>query len=154
MRRSTRTILTAAILIVATTACGALFNSGPAQVAVNSTPGGADIFVDGQRMGQTPMILELTKSDNHTVELRREGYRPLSFNLNRQVSAGYVILDVLGGLVPIVIDAATGSWYTLSESNIEGTLQPDSAGAGGELSAEELDAVKRGVPSGAFIELP
>jgi len=32
------------------------------------------------------------------------------------------VLDVLGGLVPIIVDAATNSWYKLDQSNFNAVL--------------------------------
>ncbi|GAA5522894.1 hypothetical protein Asal01_02862 [Fodinibius salicampi] len=32
-------------------------------------------------------------------------------------------LDVLGGLVPVVVDAATGAWYNLDQESINATLK-------------------------------
>lgn len=42
---------------------------------VNSDPPGAEIFVDGELMGQTPASLQLS-SGQHSVELRKKGHSP------------------------------------------------------------------------------
>lgn len=42
---------------------------------VTSTPSGAEIFVDGELMGQTPASLQLS-SGQHKVELRKKGHSP------------------------------------------------------------------------------
>lgn len=42
---------------------------------VNSDPPGAEIFVDGELMGQTPASLQLS-SGQHNVELRKKGHSP------------------------------------------------------------------------------
>lgn len=42
---------------------------------VNSDPPGAQIFVDGELMGQTPASLQLS-SGQHSVELRKKGHSP------------------------------------------------------------------------------
>ena len=51
-----------------------------------------------------------------------EGYKSITRNVTNKVGAGWVILDVLGGLVPIIIDAVTGAWYDLSEKNVDVNL--------------------------------
>jgi hypothetical protein len=45
--------------------------------------------------------------------------------LSNSLGAGYVIFDILGGLVPVIIDAATGSWYVLDQDNIYMSLEKE-----------------------------
>jgi hypothetical protein len=45
----------------------------PPQLDVSSTPVGADIFVDGRFVGQTPGTLEISEGE-HTVDVRKKGY--------------------------------------------------------------------------------
>jgi hypothetical protein len=44
----------------------------PGTVALTSTPAGAEVFVEGERRGATPVTLEL-RPGSHAVELRRRG---------------------------------------------------------------------------------
>ena len=134
--------------------CGALFNGGPAKVAFTSSPDGADVIVDGTRRGSTPVILDLQKNQDYTVILKKDGYKDVTVALNKKVSAGYVVLDVLGGIIPIVVDAATGSWYVLSTNSVNASLEPTvRPAAHGQLSPAELVAVRNGAPVEQFINL-
>lgn len=36
---------------------------------------------------------------------------------------GWIVLDILGALVPVVIYAATGAWYSLDQKNIDAVLE-------------------------------
>lgn len=115
MRMSRRvgfTLVAFAILVLAV-GCGTLFNSSTKAVAMSSTPNEAEIFIDGNRMGTTPVTLELDNQENHAVVFRKDGYQDVTCDIKTSVGAGYVILDILGGLVPIIIDAATGEWESL-----------------------------------------
>ena len=134
--------------------CGALFNSGPAHVMFTSTPAGAEVWIDGMRRGTTPTVVDLQKDRDHTVVFRKAGYADVSVTLTKKLAAGYVILDVLGGLVPVIIDAATGSWFVLSTDAVHGTLDPVASGPTGMLTPEQLEQVRQGVPASRFIELP
>jgi hypothetical protein len=153
---SLRTRAAALTLIVATTtglsACGALFNGGPANVAVNSNPSGAEVWIDGTNRGVTPATLSLAKNKSHTLTFRKAGFQETTFQLNRKVSGGYVILDILGGLIPIIVDAATGSWYVLDTNTVNVNLQ-GSQSAQGQLTTEQLAAVRAGTPVSHFISL-
>ncbi|HVH11713.1 MAG TPA: PEGA domain-containing protein [Longimicrobium sp.] len=134
-------------------ACGALFNGGPANVAVNSNPAGAEVWVDGTNHGVTPMMLSLSKSQNHTIILRRPGYQEATAVVNRKLSTGYLILDILGGLIPVIVDASTGSWYVLETNNVSVNLPGSTTAMTGQLTPEELGAVRLGAPVGEFIDL-
>jgi hypothetical protein len=39
------------------------------------------------------------------------------------VGAGWVVLDVLAGLVGIIVDAATGAWYELDQDAVNAILE-------------------------------
>ncbi len=146
-------MVVAALSLSSLSACGALFNGGPANVTVNSNPAGAEVWVDGTSRGVTPATLQLSKNQNHTVTLRRPGYQETTVTLNRKVSGTYVILDVLGGLIPIIVDAATGSWYVLDTKEVDVNLQQGGTAMSGQLTPEQLGAVRLGASVGDFIDL-
>jgi hypothetical protein len=58
-----------------------------------------------------------------------DGYKSKTYNVTNHVGAGWIVLDVLCGLVGVIIDAATGSWYELDQKNInvilEKVIQPE-----------------------------
>lgn len=109
-------VLAAFAVAVLASGCAALFNNKQTNVQMNSNPVGAEVLVNGNRVGTTPMSVQLSNKDNHTVTFRMAGRNDVSCILNRKVEAGWIILDVLSGLIPIVIDAATGSWYGLDDA--------------------------------------
>jgi hypothetical protein len=74
-------------------------------------------------MGNTPCKIELKKSQEHTIEFRKAGYATRTYKIQNSVGAGWVILDILGGLVPVIIDAATGAWYSFDQDNINTVLE-------------------------------
>lgn len=123
---------TLAVAVIGSAGCGALFNSGPQPVTFTSNPPGAAVWVDNVPRGQTPVMLSLSKNDNHTILFKMDGYQEFGATINKKVSAGYVVLDILGGLFPVIIDAATGSWYKLDANSIHGPL----AKIGGEPAGE------------------
>ena len=140
--------LTVLLLVAFTSACGALFNSKTSTVQLNSNPTGLDVFVDGNRVGTTPISVELSVKEGHTVVFRSEDGQEVTCIVNRKVGAGWVILDVLGGLIPIVIDAATGSWYELDKEVCNANL-----GDGGEeILAQSIES--RSGYRGSFSDLP
>jgi len=45
-------------------------------VAIESDPPGAEIFLDGKSVGDTPQSLRISREQPHTVYLKKEGFRP------------------------------------------------------------------------------
>jgi glycerol-3-phosphate acyltransferase PlsY len=54
----------------------------------------------------------------YTIEFRKDGYETRTYFLGNKIGAGWIILDVLCGLIPVVVDVATGAWYEFTEENI------------------------------------
>ena len=87
-----------------------LAGKGPVEVPTATTPPGADVYLDGNRLGTTPVKVQVERRKSHTLVFKLAGYKDASCVLQKSTGAGWVILDIITGLVPIVIDAATGSW--------------------------------------------
>lgn len=104
------------------TGCATLFKGTTENVSMDASPVQADVYVNGQLMGKTPLQLKLATKKEYVVEFRAEGYQPRTYHINNRVGAGWIILDVLGGLIPVIIDAATGAWYKFDQDNINAQL--------------------------------
>lgn len=125
---SSRFVALLVLVTFAGSGCAALFGSKKTTIATSSDPPGADVYVDGARMGTTPISLELSSKEEHTITFKKEGYKDVSCQLARSVGAGWVVLDILGGLVPIIFDATTSSWYGLTPKVCNLPLTPEGGG--------------------------
>jgi len=103
--------------------CATIFHGSTDKVNFSSDPTGAQVYVNGQLMGTTPLELKLESKHTYTIEFRKEGYVNKTVLLTNSVGAGYIVLDVLFGLVPVIVDAATGSWYSLDQEHVNGVLE-------------------------------
>jgi hypothetical protein len=119
MRGVNRALLTGLILVLS--ACATLFNSDKDAVSFSSTPSEAEVWINGSMRGHTPLTLELQPNEEYTVVFRKDG-REQAYELENHVGAGWVVLDVLGGLIPIIVDAATGDWQELDSKAIQVNL--------------------------------
>jgi len=102
--------------------CAAIFKGSNSNVVATSRPEGAKVYVNGFYFGTTPIKLKLKSKENYTIEFRKEGFQTESRHIHSRVGAGWVILDVLFGLVPVIVDAATGSWYHLDQKHVDAEL--------------------------------
>ena len=104
-------------VLLLTTSCATLFKGSTDDIKFGSNPVGAEVYVDGKLMGKTPLNLELVSKKTYVIEFKLEG-KTKTVNLNNKVGAGWIVLDVLGGLVPVIVDAATGNWYQIKQKNV------------------------------------
>ncbi|GMU86657.1 MAG: hypothetical protein AMXMBFR48_18990 [Ignavibacteriales bacterium] len=118
-----RAFLIVGIFSILNLGCAAIFKSSLEPVSFASEPVGADVYIDGQKLGTTPFQLALKPSKTYTIEFKKEGYTSRTVILNNKVGAGWVVLDILGGLLPVVIDAATGAWYTFEQDQVKSYLE-------------------------------
>jgi hypothetical protein len=109
--------------IIILQSCATMFKGNSSKVEVSSEPSGATLYVNGNQMGKTPGILKLESKNNYQIEIRKEGYETRTFNITNSVAGGYVVLDILFGIVPIIIDVATGSWYVLDQDHVNAVLE-------------------------------
>lgn len=125
-----RLLLAASCLSLAS--CGSLFNDSKQHVSFSSDPAGARVVVDGTPMGHTPCQLALPTDRSQSVEFQLADHQPRVLMLDANLEAGWLILDLVPGLVlgviPLVIDAATGNWNGLDRDKLHAVLVPVKAG--------------------------
>ncbi len=96
--------------------CGTLFLSSTKDVSIISEPVDATVSVNGIERGTTPITLELDNRTSHVISVSKEGYDTVSCSLTAKVKGVILVLDVLGGLIPVIVDAATGNWKALDKT--------------------------------------
>ena len=105
-----------AVASLALAGCGTLFTPAVKNVPLSSNPQEAEVYVDGVLHGETPLTLELSNRESHTIEFRKDGHGSVVCQLNARVNKGILVLDLFG-FVPLIVDAATGGWRTLDEDS-------------------------------------
>ncbi len=108
--------------------CGALFMGTTQTVSIKSFPQGSTIEVDGTT-DLTPAMIELQRNNSYVVTISKEGYETQQVKIGQKVNVGIVVLDILGGLVPLIIDAAMGTWNNLEPKEITVNLTSKQTGA-------------------------
>jgi hypothetical protein len=110
-------------LIFFLSSCATLFKGTNEEVRFGSEPQKAEVWVNGAKMGETPISLKLESKKTYQIEFRMEGYKTATRTITNHVGAGWIILDVLAGLLPVIVDAATGAWYSLDQKNVDAVLE-------------------------------
>ncbi|NUO64819.1 MAG: hypothetical protein HOQ11_02465 [Gemmatimonadaceae bacterium] len=110
----------------ALTGCGTILHGPRQAVPVNSNPAGATVQTTPAAEGgtvTTPGTLDLERKHSYQLTFTSPGYSPATVNLHPNIGTGTVIADVLlTGLVGVIVDGATGSWYGLVPENVTATL--------------------------------
>ena len=115
------------IASVALSNCATVFNDQEPLVDIGSQPAGAEVYVDGAHVGTTPVQVELSVHRAHTIVFRKEGFDDRTFRLSNEVGVLWIVLDVVTGLIPLIVDAATGNWLELSDEAVDVVLTRDGA---------------------------
>ena len=103
--------------------CASILKGTHQEVNFNSTPQKARVIVNGTDMGESPLSLKLESKKDYVIEFRAEGFKPKTVAIANHVGAGWIILDVLCGLVPVIVDAATGAWSGLDQTSVNAVLE-------------------------------
>lgn len=124
MYKNAVAIISTVVVIAFIGSCATLFKGSSSKVDFSSDPGGAQVYVNGNPIGTTPINLKLESKRTYNIEFRKEGYDSRNYTITNHVGAGWIILDVLfTGLIGIVVDAATGAWYELDQDAVNAILE-------------------------------
>ena len=117
------------VVVALAASCASIMHGVHQEVGISSTPTNATVTVDNKPLGNTPVIANLKRGDNHIVKIELAGYMPFEATLTRKVS-GWVWGNVLfGGLIGLGVDALTGGLYNLTPDQISGQLAHQGASA-------------------------
>lgn len=112
------------LLAMLLTGCATILGSKTSQFDFNTQPQGARVVVDGTPLGTTPTTAQLSNTKEHQVVFQMQGFNDGGCTLTKSTGAGWVVADVLFGLAPIIVDAATGNWSQNKEHSCQMTLTP------------------------------
>ena len=112
-----------AVTVLLLNGCATIFKGTSSNVDFSSDPSGAKVYVNGNLMGITPVKLKLESKKVYNIEFKKEGFETKTFTITNHVGVGWVILDIFGGLIPVVVDAATGAWYSLDQDSVNAILE-------------------------------
>ena len=109
----------------------------PFQVAVNSTPAGANILVDGQLVGQTPSTITIATEQSNVITLKKPGFEPFERDIPAPTTSD----------VPVALDAPlvrAGVVLTVSTAPIPAEIWMDGRFLGMAPIEKTLPAEVRG----------
>ena len=112
------------VLCVVLSGCASVLGSHQKDFDFNSNPAGASVVVNGSPAGTTPLRMKLSNHKEHVIVFRKDGYNDATCTLVKGTGAGWVIFEVITGLVPVIVDAATNNWSQTKGSGCMQQMQP------------------------------
>jgi len=104
--------------------CATIFKGDSSKLGMTSNPQGAIVYANGAEIcSSTPCNVKLKANNSLNLMFKKEGFKEKTILVNSKVGAVWVILDILGGLVPVIIDAATGAWFEFDPDMVTVTLE-------------------------------
>jgi len=124
-----RTLLGALFLAGTISGCASLVSGRNQQVTFNSSPDGATVSVNGLPVGKTPITTSLQRKSDQTLLFAKDGYKPITMQLNTQMNGWFWGNIVCCGLLGSTTDGLSGAAYEYSPSQYMLTLQPEGTGS-------------------------
>lgn len=128
LRFAARGALVAATLTLPLAGCGTIFGGTTETIHVGSSPMGATVTTRPETdTYTTPTSIELARKNSYTLHFSRDGYSEATYQVRNRLRGGILALDIITGIVPVVVDAATGGWYDLRPNDVEVSLEKKDA---------------------------
>mgnify|MGYP000973372163 CR=1 FL=1 len=116
------------LLFLLIVVCASVLHGTHTNVSVATTVPGALVVVDGVPVGQAPAVIPVPHDRDHLMVVHADGYADYPVPLTTHADGGWIVLDVLVGFVtlfiPLIVDAVSGAWNSLSPSSVAAPLQP------------------------------
>ncbi len=107
------------------TSCATIVHGTRQSVSISSMPSNACVWVDRTFIGYTPIIVEMTRKENHVIYIQLEGYQPYEAAFTKQVSGWVFGNIVFGGVIGLAVDAITGGIYKLTPEQVHAQMAAD-----------------------------
>lgn len=115
--------------------CASIVKGTTQAIPIASDPAGADVKIDGTKVGQTPMSIDAKRKTDHLITIEKTGYQVEGVALTRNVGGAVFGNIVAGGLIGWGVDAMSGAQYNLTPTTINVKLKPAN-GAEGDNPAQ------------------
>jgi hypothetical protein len=124
-------LLLAAAIVLPCIGCASVTRGTTENISIASTPAGATAELSGldnPTACVTPCVVVAKRNADITVTINKEGYEPQVIPLTKEIpgtgAVGFAGNVLLGGLVGMGVDAATGAAMDHKPNPVTVTLQP------------------------------
>ena len=105
------------------TSCATLINGKTQEVVINSSPAGADVTINNEYVGITPLDAKVVRKYDFDIILTKDGYVSVNKTYSKELDPIVLGNLFIGGIPGLIIDLASGSAYHFDVSNISLQLE-------------------------------
>lgn len=118
--------LLVAALLTSSAGCATILHGTHTAVTIRSDAPQAEVFVDGEARGVTPLVTMLDHTVSHQIVVRR-GEQAQLHRLESSLEPGWLVLDLfVASIIGVVVDAVSGAWRGLSQDSVFASFGPGS----------------------------
>ncbi|MEX1012085.1 MAG: PEGA domain-containing protein [Waddliaceae bacterium] len=110
------------ITLISLTSCATVVSGTRQPIGISSYPSNANVWIDSQYVGNTPLIQHLTRKHTHWIRIELEGFQPYETVLTRKFNKWVLGNILIGGVIGVAIDIGTGAVYALTPEQIQAEL--------------------------------
>jgi hypothetical protein len=112
--------------------CATILGGSQSKIKVyNGYPLNAEVYFNNEFKGNTPCEIKINKKEvkanGGIVTLKSNGFEDQNITLSKKTRGGFIFLDIIFGVVPIIVDAAAGNLSKVNPNKINYNLSPTSA---------------------------
>jgi hypothetical protein len=89
--------------------CATVMSDNVDRISVYSDPPGATLRLDGARVGAAPTTIPIKRSAPGWISFELDGYEPARVHVEKVMNPWTIGNILLGGLIGLGVDAATGA---------------------------------------------
>lgn len=108
--------------------CATIMHGTHQSIGISSNPTNASLWLDRNYVGNTPLIIEMSRKDNHLLRIELEGYQPYEVTFTKEVSGWVFGNIVFGGVIGLAVDAISGGLYRLTPDQIQAEMRAFTCG--------------------------
>lgn len=133
-------------VLIFSTSCATLFTGTKQKVSIDSNPQGAEVIIDGQRLGVTPAKIKVDREleallyGGKEIQFQLEGYRNLGYELDSKLNT----VSILNFFNPLFwgIDIVTGA-VTKYDNYYKFELMPLENNNSNSFTDDKMDKYER-----------
>ena len=104
-------------IILFFSSCATILQGSKQNISITSDPPTAKIYVDEEYLGTGHADAKLKRNQSHTIMSKQDDYITRYITVDNHLQAGWLIADILFGILPLGIDAGTGSFNAFDKNH-------------------------------------
>lgn len=119
------------VLLFITAGCASIMSGKTQDVTINSSPTGATVYLNGKKLGETPLSIKVDRPSKETGALKfeKKGYKTLEIPYTKKMNTWLLGNILFGGTFGTTTDYASGAMYEYQPDFLQVTLEADGMSA-------------------------